>query len=83
MAWYVYLLRCADDSLYCGITTDVSRRLAQHNDGTASKYTRSRRPVSIATYHVVNDKSEALKLELQVKKQPRKMKISFLELYGK
>ena len=45
---YVYLLRCADDSLYCGWTTDVERRLASHRSGTASRYTRTRRPVELA-----------------------------------
>ena len=45
MSWWVYLLRCADGSLYTGITTDVERRTAQHNTGTGAKYTRSRGPV--------------------------------------
>ena len=44
-SWYLYILRCADGSLYTGITTDISRRLRQHNNGSAAKYTRCRRPV--------------------------------------
>ena len=76
--WFVYLLRCADDSLYCGITTDVDRRLKQHNAGTASKYTRSRRPVSLAALTGVENKSAALKLELLIKKQPRGKKLQVL-----
>jgi len=76
--WFVYLLRCADNTLYCGITTDMDRRLRQHNAGTASKYTRVRRPVSLAALAEVKDKSAALKLEIQVKKQPHGKKKDFL-----
>ncbi|BDQ32928.1 GIY-YIG nuclease family protein [Pseudodesulfovibrio portus] len=77
-SWFVYLLCCADNSLYCGITTDMDRRLTQHNAGTASKYTRVRRPVSLAALTQVEDKSAALKLEIQVKKQSRSNKVAFL-----
>ena len=76
--WFVYLLRCADDSLYCGITTDIDRRLKQHNAGTASKCTRPRRPVSLAALAEVESKSAALKLEILIKKQPRDKKLQFL-----
>ncbi|NDV20036.1 GIY-YIG nuclease family protein [Pseudodesulfovibrio sp. JC047] len=79
--WYVYLMRCADDSLYCGITTDVERRLKEHNAGTASKYTRSRRPVCVAAAGMVADKSAALKLEMAIKKQDRVHKIVYLEAH--
>lgn len=77
--WTVYLLRCADNTLYCGITNDLERRLAQHNAGTASKYTRSRIPVVLETSVEVENKSEALKLEIKVKKQPKRNKRTFLE----
>ena len=77
--WYVYLLSCADGTLYCGITTDLERRLAQHNAGTASKYTRVRRPVTLTANVRVDDKSTALRLELAVKKRPRHEKISWLK----
>jgi len=76
--WFVYLLRCADDTLYCGITTDMERRLKQHNDGTAAKYTRPRRPVELETHISVDSKGEALRLEIAVKKVPRERKIAFL-----
>jgi len=76
--WFVYLLRCADSSLYCGITTDMDRRLAQHNAGTASKYTRTRLPVALAHCIRVADKSTALKIELLTKKKPANKKIEFL-----
>lgn len=81
-SWFVYLLRCADDSLYCGITIDLDRRLSEHNAGTASKYTRSRLPVSLEVHTGVASKSEALKLEIKVKKQHRSKKIDYLNLSG-
>jgi putative endonuclease len=67
-AWYVYILRCADDTLYTGITTNLERRVDEHNSGKAgAKYTRSRRPVEIVYYETVNDRSGALKREYQIK----------------
>src|SRR5437588_11866555 len=72
---YVYLLRCADDSLYCGWTTDVDRRLAAHRAGTASRYTRSRRPVELAAVIRVADRSAALREEARVKRLPRAAKL--------
>lgn len=80
--WYVYLLRCADDTLYCGITNNMDRRLKQHNAGTASKYTRVRTPVRIETHIEVAGKSEALKLEIKVKRQKRHDKISYLKSFA-
>ncbi|WP_071544485.1 GIY-YIG nuclease family protein [Pseudodesulfovibrio hydrargyri] len=76
--WYVYLLRCADNSLYCGITNDLDRRIRAHNAGTASKYTRTRLPVALAASVEVDGKSAALKLELAVKKLPAGRKIERL-----
>jgi putative endonuclease len=72
---YVYLLRCADESLYCGWTTDVDRRLDAHRAGTASRYTRSRRPVEIAAVIPVPDRSAALKEEARIKRLPRREKL--------
>jgi putative endonuclease len=72
---YVYLLRCADDSLYCGWTTDVDRRLAAHRAGTASRYTRSRRPLELATVIEVKDRSLALREEARIKRLPRAAKL--------
>jgi putative endonuclease len=72
---YVYLLRCADDSLYCGWTTDVQRRLARHAAGTASRYTRSRRPVALAAVIPVADRSAALREEARIKRLPRAAKL--------
>jgi len=76
--WYVYLLRCADGSLYCGTTVDIGKRLKAHNSGTASKYTRSRRPLLLSLSVGPMPKSEALKLEIQTKRLPRHRKIAFL-----
>ena len=60
---FVYLLRCADDSLYCGWTTDVGRRVAEHGAGVASRYTRSRLPVELALAIEVDDRSAAMREE--------------------
>jgi putative endonuclease len=75
---FVYLLRCADDSLYCGWTTDVERRLAAHQAGTASRYTRSRRPVELAAALPVADRSEALREEARIKQLPRAAKLALV-----
>jgi putative endonuclease len=72
---FVYLLRCADGSLYCGWTTDVDRRLAAHRAGTASRYTRSRLPVELAASFAVADRSAALREEARIKRLPRARKL--------
>lgn len=76
--WYVYILRCADDTLYTGITNDIERRLKAHNAGTASKYTCSRRPVAIVYQEEVGSKGDALRRELQIKAMSRQQKIALL-----
>ena len=65
--WSVYLLRCADGSLYCGVTTDPARRLRQHSAGTASKYTRSRLPLKEFWYASGLSMTEALCNEARIK----------------
>ena len=72
---YVYLLRCADDSLYCGWTTDIERRLAAHRAATASRYTRSRLPVELAAVVPVPDRSSALREEARIKRLDRAAKL--------
>ena len=72
--WFVYLLRCADGTLYTGITTDTARRLAQHNAGTASKYTRSRRPVAMVYREPAKTHGAALRREIAIKKLSRAAK---------
>jgi putative endonuclease len=65
--WIVYLVRCSDESLYCGITNNLKNRLIAHNSGRGAKYTRSRRPVELVGASPVMTKSDALKLEYRVK----------------
>ena len=71
MAAFVYLLRCADGTLYCGWSTDPERRLRQHQAGTASRYTRRRRPVEIVWVKQVADRSAALREEWRIKQLTR------------
>ncbi len=77
-AWFVYILRCADDSLYTGITNDLERRCNQHNAGTASRYTRSRLPVEMVYQEEQDSRSDALKRELKIKALSRKQKESLI-----
>ena len=77
--WKVYILRCADDSLYTGITTDIARRVAEHNCGKGAKYTRSRRPVELVYQEACDDHSHALRRELEIKALPRAAKIKLTE----
>jgi putative endonuclease len=75
----VYVLRCGDDSLYRGWTTDIQRRLAAHRSGTASRYTRSRRPVELVVVIAVADRSAALREEARIKRLPRAAKLQLIE----
>lgn len=75
MNWFCYLLRCADDTLYCGITNDLEKRLAAHNAGTASKYTRSRVPVELVFAESCADRSAASKREMEIKSLKRAEKL--------
>ena len=67
MAAFVYLLRCADGTLYCGWSTDPERRLRQHQAGTASRYTRTRRPVELVYTREFESRSEAMREEIRIK----------------
>lgn len=71
---YVYILRCADDTLYCGWTTDLKKRLAAHNSGCGAKYTRSRRPVELAYIEEYEDRHDALSREWHIKRMSREEK---------
>jgi putative endonuclease len=81
--WWVYVLRCADGTLYTGVTTDPDRRLGQHNAGTASKYTRSRRPVVMVHREAKRGRGPALKRELAIKALPRKAKEALIAAGGR
>jgi putative endonuclease len=76
-AW-VYLLRCADGSLYCGWTVDVERRMAAHAAGRASRYTASRRPVALAVALPMADRSSARRAEARIKRLPRAAKLALV-----
>lgn len=75
---FVYMLRCRDGSLYTGATMSLPRRLAQHNAGTASRYTRSRLPVELVWSSRVKTWSEALRAEHRIKGLPRGRKLELL-----
>jgi putative endonuclease len=68
--WVVYLVRCSENSLYCGISNDLKIRLMEHNSGKGAKYTKSRRPVELVGISSEMTKSDALKLEYRIKQLP-------------
>ena len=76
--WFVYLLRCRDDSLYCGITDDLEKRLAAHNSGKGAKYTRGRGPVTLVYREECVDHSQALRREIEIKGLSRQEKLAML-----
>jgi putative endonuclease len=78
--YYFYLLRCRDNSLYSGITTDLTRRLQEHNSpgGKGSKYVHSRLPAELVYQEKLSSKSEALKREAEVKKWRRSKKLTLI-----
>ena len=75
---YVYILRCGDGTLYTGATTDLERRLAQHNAGQASRYTRCRLPVEMVWSEKVEDWSAALRKERRIKGLTRSHKLTLI-----
>lgn len=66
--WFVYILACADHTLYAGVTTDAEARVAKHNAGLGAKYTRTRRPVELVFLEPAGDRSAALKREHAIKR---------------
>ena len=74
MTWYVYVARCADDTLYCGIARDVARRIAEHDAGTGARYTRGRGPLRVVLVRRRRDKGRALRLEYAIKQLSRAQK---------
>ena len=75
---YVYLLRCADGTLYCGWTTDLAARVKAHNSGKGAKYTRSRLPAELVYYETYENRHEALSREWQLKRLPRAEKLALI-----
>ena len=74
-AWWVYLLRCGDGTLYCGIALDVDARLAQHREGKGAKYTRGRGPLAVGYRELCGTKAEALRRERAIKRMSRAAKL--------
>ena len=72
--WYLYILRCKDNTLYTGITTDVARRLDVHRSGKGAKYTRGRCPLELVYQESCGNHSDALRRELEIKAMSRKQK---------
>ena len=81
MPYYVYLVLCADSTLYTGITTDLERRVDEHNNSNekGAKYTRARRPVRLVYSEEYENRSEASKREYFIKKMSRKDKVSLIK----
>ena len=77
--WYCYIVRCSDDTLYTGISTDPERRIAMHNKGKGASYTASRRPVIMVYCETVGTKGDALRRELQIKALTRKQKMELIK----
>jgi putative endonuclease len=75
MAWYVYMVRCRDGNLYCGVAKDVLRRIAEHNNSNrGSRYTRARRPVALAWRKRLASRSAACREEARIKSLPKRSK---------
>ena len=82
MSCFVYLLRCADGSLYCGWTNDLASRVEAHNRGQGAKYTRSRRPVELVYAEEHDTKQEALSREWHIKRMSRSEKLAMIQNRG-
>ena len=78
---YVYILRCKDDTLYCGWTNDLKKRLASHNAGKGAKYTRSRHPVTLVYFETFETKEEAMRREFAIKQLSRKEKLHLISTF--
>ena len=79
MSYFVYILKCADGTLYTGITNDLANRVSVHNTGKGAKYTRSRIPVVLVHAEACDDKPSALKRELEIKKMAREEKLKLIK----
>ena len=77
MRWVLYLLECRGGSYYAGITTDLTRRFAEHQAGTGGRYTRAHRPIRIIASRLFLDRSSASRAEYAVKQLPKKEKLGY------
>jgi putative endonuclease len=73
--WFVYLLKCSDGTIYCGISNNVDKRIDTHNRGAGAKYTKTRRPVKLIKTFLCGSRSDAAKLEYKIKQMSRKEKL--------
>jgi putative endonuclease len=80
VTWFVYLARCADGSLYCGVAKDVAARFAKHDAGSGARYTRGRGPLELVYEQPCPSKSSALSLEHAIKRLPRAHKLGLLAI---
>ena len=80
--WYVYIVECNDETFYTGCTVDVNKRVLVHNKGKGAIYTKNRRPVTLRWFTEVNNRSEATKLEIKIKKLSRDKKIYIIKNGG-
>jgi putative endonuclease len=76
--WFVYLLRCSDNSLYCGITNNLNKRIDTHNKGNGAKYTKTRLPAILVYQELYETKSQALKREYVIKQLNKQQKESLI-----
>jgi len=76
---YTYILRCADGSLYCGWTNHLDKRIEAHNSGKGAKYTKGRRPVTLAYYEEFTTREEAMKREAAIKRLSRQEKLKLID----
>jgi putative endonuclease len=76
--WWVYIVRCADRTLYCGATNDIEARMAAHNAGKGARYTRGRGPVKLVLAIHAIDRGDALRAEARIKRLPREAKLAMI-----
>lgn len=76
--WWLYIVECSDNSLYTGITNNLEQRLAKHNEGTASRYTRAKTPVRLVYHEPQPDRSSASRRELAIKRLTRAKKLALI-----
>lgn len=80
-AYYTYILKCSDNTLYTGWTTDLAKRLQTHNAGKGARYTRGRLPVSLVYFETYSTRHEAMQREVAIKKLSRSQKLHLIEKY--
>lgn len=82
-AWFVYILRCCDDTLYTGVTNDLKHRLEMHNAGKGAKYTKGRGPLTLCYYEQCESKPQAFQREYQIKRLSRLEKLALCNIQEK